>query len=92
MHKQRQKGLEHFGTTLGTKKEIIVSKAVQKNKWLDAEMRQNHAVTQELTVATKAMLIILKNLPGFASEQTLVSGDRCFPLQAQCSLAANVLL
>lgn len=47
---------------------------------------------QKLTGATKAMLPILKNLPDFASGQTLVSGDRCFPLRAQCSPAANVLL
>lgn len=62
-------------------------------KWLDVQrMRQDHAVTQELTRAMKAMLTILKHLPGFASGQTLVSGDRCFLLLAQYSLAANGLL
>ena len=69
------------------------SRAAQtEKKWLDVQTRPNHAVTQKLTGATKAMLTILKNLPDFASGQTLVSGDRCFPLQAQCSLAANALL
>lgn len=62
-----------------------------EKKWL-VQTRQDHAVTQELTGATKAMLTVLKNLPDFASGQTLVSGDRCFPLRAQCSLAANALL
>lgn len=81
-----------MGQLLVLKDRAYSLKSSTKNKWLDAEMRQNHAVTQELTVTTKAMLTILKNLPGFASGQTLVSGDRCFPLQAQCSLAANVLL
>lgn len=54
--------------------------------------RRNQAATQELTSAMRAMLTILKHLPDFASGQTLVSGDRCFLLQAQCSLAANGLL
>lgn len=55
-------------------------------------MRQNRAVPQELTGATQAVCILWKYLPDFASAQTLVSGDRCFPLRAQCSPAANVLL
>lgn len=44
----------------------LKSRTNTEKKWLDVQMRQNHAVTQELAGATKEMLAILKNLPDFA--------------------------
>lgn len=63
-----RKNLNILGQLLVLKDRVysLKSRTNMENKWLDVQMRQNHAVTQELAGATKAMLAILKNLPDFA--------------------------